>query len=137
MASKLLSSVGGGGGLSNLAPATIPNEGTYEEVFAIDATGSLTEILSLSGKFNFSHLSFSDMVSDDMSKIKLTIDGVDIWDEDPYTPPTGGTFGLLGGVNAITARYGEAYEVKSSLSLSIEMATDNSIAMQYLARPIV
>ena len=133
--SELLSSIAGGGGLPSLAPdlGFVSNsiQGA-RQVLAIDATGSLTEILSLTGKFELGFIGFTGLVSGDMNKIKLTIDGTDIWDEDPLTSPSGTSFNLMGVINS----FREGYSVKSSLSLSIEMATDNSIGLQYSARPV-
>jgi len=105
------------------------------QVLAIDATGSLTNVLSLSGRYVLSVLLFQGLTNGDMNKVKLTIDGEDIWFEDPLTPPSGTTLNLIGGIGTGSCR--EDYIIESSLDLSIEMATDTDISMQFLARPIL
>ena len=135
MPSELLSSIAGGGSsIPKLAPSTIPNFGYYEQVSGIDATGGLTEILSLTGKFILRGLYFSFLTDGDMNKIKLTIDGEDIFNEDPYTPPSGTTVGIIGAT--LPAEQKEFYLVENSLSLSVQMATDNDIRLNYFIRPI-
>lgn len=105
----------------------------YKQITSIDATGSLTEILSLTGKFSLELIAFTDLTNNDMSKIKLTIDGVDIWNEDPLTIPSGTSYQMIGRGNDVR----EFFLVEEALSLSVEMATDNDITLQYLARPIL
>lgn len=126
----------GSNGAFELSPDTFPNNGSFSQVTGINATGSLTEILSLSGRFALIGIWFSGLTSADMSKIKLTIDGVDIFNEDPFTSPSGTSWGLIGGTNQTTGRSGEAYIINNSLSLSVQMATDTDISLQYLVRAI-
>jgi len=131
MASKLLSSISGGGSLPKLAPdldfvsSSVSGKRTFS---GIDATGSLTNIINETGKFVFSSLSFTGLTNGDMNKIKLTIDGVDIWDEDPLTPPSGTTINIMvdGG-----------YLVNTSIVLAVQMATDTSIDGSYSLVPIL
>jgi len=132
-----LSLKGGGGGMPMLAPSTPLANGVYTQVEGINATGGLTEVLSLTGKFELTLITFGSMSSLDMIKLKLTIDSVDIWNEDPYSPPPGTTIGLIGGNNATTSRFGESFLVNESLSLSIEMNSDTDIDLFYAARPIL
>ena len=127
--SALLSSITGGGGLPKLAPDLdfVSNSSSGKRSFsAIDATGSLTNVINETGKFEFSDIAFTGLLHGDMNKIKLTIDGVDIWDEDPLTPPSG---------TSITLMINGGYEVKESITLAVQMATDTSISGTYSLRP--
>lgn len=140
MASKTLSEVvGGGSGLPKLAPdLTYPStlqSGTGYVRVTINAVGSLTTALSLSGKFVVERLEFDQLLSETVT-IKLTIDGTVIWN-DTYTSPAANTVYLLGlaGVAGITNP--SSIRCDSSLLLELQTTTDTSVNLQYVARPIL
>jgi len=140
MASTLLSSVSGSGGLPKLAPdLTYPSDksvaANYIRITGIDATGSLTTALSLTGKFLITDIELSFLAAE-TSTVKLTVDGVVIWN-DTYTTSTSTTV-LLGGAVNIGSNHADAViQCETSLLLELQTITANSVILDYLARPIL
>ncbi len=133
-------SSGGSGGLPQLAPdLTYPgdrrnlNITTYKEITGINASLGLTTALSLSGKFAISLLRFGG-TSAELMTIKLTVDGVVIWN-DSYTGTSSSQY-LLGNV-AGGAGTSETIQCNTSFLLELQTATDTSVNLQYMARPIL
>ena len=130
---------GGGGGLPQLAPdLTYPSSrltasSTWQRIAAINASAGLTTALSLTGKYAVTYLLFRSLSSESVT-VKLTIDGVVIWN-DTFTTAT--TMALFGNNSSTGAGSEEVLQCNSSLLLEIQTATDTSIDLDYLARPII
>ena len=132
---------GGGGALPSLAPdLTYPgdrlslNLKTYKEITGINASLGLTTALSLSGKFAISLLRFKD-ISTGLMTIKLTVDGVVIWN-DSFTGTGTNSQYLLGNTSG-GAGVSETIQCNTSFLLEIQTATDPSVDLYYMARPIL
>lgn len=130
--------VGVGGGLPKLAPnLTYPDSkstnNNYITVSGIDATGSLTTLLSLTGKYSIPWLQIQNMLAEAVT-VKLTIDGVIIWNESYTNAGTGQSnfFGSPDGQAGVT----EAMQCDSSLLFELQTATDTNVILNYLARPL-
>ena len=137
--SELLSSITGGGGLPQLAPdLTYPsslgvNRG-YVWVTGIDASAGLTTALSLTGKFAIDLLQFVGLTNESIT-VKLTVDGVIIWND---TYVTGATTLRLFGLNESGGEdTPSTMQCNESLLLEIQTTTDTSIDLYYVARPIL
>lgn len=137
---KLSKIAGGGGGLPQLAPdlnypANKDNANNYYFITGIDASGGLTPVLSLSGKFEISNLALHDQTVES-NTYKLTVDGVVIWNA---TRPGQGTPDLFigGTLNSSSAATDAVISCETSFLFEVQTATDTSIALQYLARPIL
>lgn len=140
MADKKLSSVIGGadGGVA-LAPdltffSTKSVTSNQIAVTGIDASSALTEVLGLTGRFIINKVSLSAMIANDLSDIRLTIDGVVIWDETGLSS-NGTTEHLIGSQAA--DEWSESIICETSFSLEVQMSTDNAIDITYNARPIL
>jgi hypothetical protein len=142
MASKLLSSTVGGGGLPQLAPdltfpSSLAGNAGYKRITGINAVGTLTTALSLSGKFYVNALRFEAITAETIT-IKLTVDGVVIWDD---TWANIGTilklFGRTGADATATDETVEAIQCNESFLLELQTLTDASVTLVYLARPIL
>lgn len=149
MADQLLSTIigaggGGGGSIMQLAPdlnfpANISQglaNGWMYTVALPDTTGGMTTVLNLTGKWWIRDLYFRDMITDATLYVKLTIDGVVIWDA--LSSPTGTQFTLLGvapGGSIVSADSGIMCE--SSFVLEVQATADTSITFRYTARPIL
>ena len=137
--SKLLSSISGGGGLPRLAPdLTYPSSLTattgYIKVTGINAVGALTTALSLTGKFAIDLLQFENITNESMI-IKLTVDGVIIWND---TFASGGsTMSLFGSRSTNGTDVSSTMQCNSSLLLEVQTTADASIDLVYVARPIL
>lgn len=129
----------GGGGLPRLAPdLTFPStrlDGAGYARVTINPVGSLTTALSLSGKFAIERLEFAQLLSEAVT-IKLTIDGVVIWN-DSFTSPTANTVYLLGQGIATSVTSPSSIQCNSSLLLELQTTTDIAVNLQYIARPIL
>ena len=136
MADIPLTSVAGGGGLPRLAPdLTFPSTRSTTNAYTrviLNPVGSLTTALSLSGKFYIGLLQFGSLTSETIT-IKLTVDGVVVWND---TYICGSSVPLLGN-NAATGANSDAMMCNSSFLLEIQTATDSSVTFDYLARPIL
>jgi hypothetical protein len=123
-----------GGSLKKLAPdLNYPNEranaGATIKTINLSPTPGVPETaLNLSGKWAVSNLNFRDLISEAVT-IKLTIDGVVIWNAAAIPA----TVQLLLGSNT----HPEVYGCNSSLLLEITTTTDTSCSLDYVARPIV
>lgn len=131
-----LSDISGGGGLPKLAPdLTYPadrfdlSDDTFERITGIDGSAGLTTALSLTGKFYISLIRFQDLTLENIT-IRLTIDGVIIWDS-TFLVGTSAPQNLLGDTPS------EVIQCNSSFLLEIATTTDNNCQLYYLARPIL
>ena len=133
MADKTLQSLVGGSGIKFAPDLTFPsslrtNE-AYKIVEGIDATGGLTTILSLSGKFIIDYLLLSGASTLDSTKIRATLDGELLWDD----VKTGSTSIYL--LNSTVSMSPTICE--ESFTLEIQTNTDTDIDFGYLVRPIL
>tara|TARA_R110002096_G_scaffold252924_1_gene445850 strand:- start:113 stop:523 length:411 start_codon:yes stop_codon:yes gene_type:complete len=128
----------GGGGPPKLAPdLTYPsslgaNRG-FTTIAAIDASSGLTTALSLTGKFSIDLLQFSLLTAENIT-VKLTIDGVVIWND---TFSVVGTTLQLFGSDSSTSTTISTMQCEASLLLEIQTATDTDISLDYTARPVL
>jgi len=127
----------GGGSFFKLAvdldyPSSLLTTNSYSQVFPIDASGGLTTALSLTGKFAVSHLDFRNMIAES-NTYKLTIDGVVVMN-DTFSSSTSQS---IVGSNNTTSYDPIVIVCESSLLLEIQTATDTSILLNYVARPIL
>lgn len=131
------SSFGGTGGIPKLSPdLTFPadinaNDGTLT-ISGIDGSAGLTTALSLTGKWSIGMLRFNSLTAENVT-IKLTVDGIVIWDATQSIPST--FFQLLGNVSTSSCR--EYISCNSSFLLEIQTATDTDCSLNYVARPIL
>jgi len=139
-----LNDFGGGGSLLELAPdLTYPTKTrtqTYRQVLGIDTTSGLTEMLGLTGKFAVSLLTLTQLTSSDPMVVKLTVDGIVIWND--TNSGSGTNMALLGGEIAGSSATGifgaaETILVKNSLSLEVNTTSDSSINLEYAVRAII
>ncbi len=126
---------GGGAGVKRLAKnLSYPNDisgNQYVTVNGIDASGGLTEILGLTGKFDIALLKLTGLPTTENVTVKMTVDGEIIWNS-TFTPISANLH-LLG----MVAAYAESYQCVSSLSLEVQTVTDNSINLLYNVRPVL
>lgn len=138
MADINLSTVAGSGGaLPKLAPdLTFPSDKSLLSntivITGIDGSSGLTTALSLTGKFAISFISLANFIAE-TSTVKLTIDGVVIWN-DTYTTATGSS-NFIG--NAVTNFQESPIQCDTSFLLEIATATDTDVELTYIARPIL
>lgn len=99
----------------------------------LDPSGGLTTALSLTGKFSVSFLEFANLTAEAIT-IQLTIDGTVIWN-DTFT--TSSKVILLGAREGSGGGTPQEIQCNSSLLLEIQTATDTSVVLSYLARPIL
>ncbi len=138
MATLTLSQVVGAATIPQLAADTTffttKNAGAIFKVTSgIDASAALTEVLGLTGKFVVSMLKLQSMTVNNLTDIKLTVDGVDIWNETGISSNVA-TEQLLGGDLKTGFEY---IQCDSSLSLKVKMSSDTSIDVVWIARPII
>jgi len=139
MADKFLSSLVGGGAGFRLAPdLTYPSSkvgsGNFTRIENIDASASLTTVLSLTGKFALSYLLIGNQIAE-TNRYVLTVDGVVIWDASRTAPTTEDFFlGFKGGTSAAADI---VIECNTSILLQVKTATDIIIYVEYLARPLL
>lgn len=113
-------------------PSGVGGSGAYR-ITGIDGTGGLTTALSLTGgAFSVSLLEFTALTSENVT-IKLTIDGVVIWND---TFVSGTSLPLLGVSEGAVGVAGEI-QCESYFLLEIQTTTDTSVTLDYLARPIL
>lgn len=130
--------VGGGGGFK-LAPDLdyISNKSgisTTLSISSIDASQGFATALYLEGKFYLNYLTFSNLNSGIDVGIKLTIDGVLIWDSSATTNTS--LMWVLGYASTNTV-YPETIYCESSLLLEVSQSGNSDIVLNYLARPIL
>lgn len=138
MADINLSTIIGTGGLPNLAPdlsfpSSLGAGVSYKEVTGIDATGSLTTLLSLSKKHIVNFLEIQSLTAENIT-IKLTIDGVVIWNDTFVLAST--VISLLGN-NLSSATSADFFSCNSSLLLELQTTADNNVTFRHLERPIL
>ena len=125
-----------GSALAELAPdLTYPADkadGAAFELVIFDATGVLTTALSLSGKFKIDLLHLDGLTVDDLDEVKLTIDGVVIWNTTLSTNLTSEP--LIGG--DLTSGY-EPIVCDTSLLLEVRTTADTTTQLKFIARPIL
>jgi len=107
---------------------------TYIRITGIDASAGLTTALSLTGKYAVSYLEFKSVSIENMT-IKLTIDGVIIWNSTFLTDNQ--EQGLFGNNSSDGDGPDEILQCNDSFLLEVQMASDTSIDLNYLARPIL
>jgi hypothetical protein len=98
-------------------------------VAGVDST-----LLTLTGKFSISYLDIFNLVSEAVT-IKLTVDGVIIWNSVPTNGTTQHLFGAE--VNSTgTQQITENMQCNESLLLEINTTSDTSVGLTYLVRPL-
>lgn len=86
-------------------PGTLNNAPDgFVSASSINTTAGLTELIGLSGKYAIQYLRLGDLTTESV-QIKLTIDGVVVWDDTFVLPDTsltlqGATNLLTGGIDA-------------------------------------
>jgi len=133
--SKVIGS-GGSGGFSLAPDLTFPSDlltnNGYKQITGIDASSGLTTALSLVGKFAISSAVFISMTAETVT-LKLTIDDTIIMN-DTYTS---GTSQLVIGNESVNDRDHIVVTCQETFLLEIQTATDTSIVLNYVARPIL
>jgi len=143
MATKTLSEIIGGGGF----PIRLAVDTTFftdkvsgvfnKRITGIDASAALTEVLGLTGRFIVYSLTLTGLIANDLTDIRLTVDGVNIWDENSITV-SATVEPLLGEIaSAGVEGFFEPMLVQTDFSLKVKMATDTAIGIDYAARPIL
>ena len=139
MADKTLNSlVGGGGGIKFAPNLNFPSSLTAQRGFVvvegINATGGLTTILSLSGKFIIDGLWFTGLSTEAVT-IRATLDGELLWD-DTFASGVGYLLGgPAGSNNSVSGATSTICE--ESFTLEIQTTTDTDFDFNYLVRPIL
>ena len=82
-------------------PSSVVNTQGFESV-TFDPSGSLTEALGLSGKFAIYALTLEGLPTAEIVTVKLTVDGVIIWNDVGFTP-TNQEINLYGQAKASTS----------------------------------
>ena len=135
----ILSSSMTGGGVSLLAPdLTFPgdiNNSGVRNVPTFDPQGSLTTALSLTGRNYVDLLHFSGLTSETIT-VKMTVDGVVIWDS-TFKAPGGGMLMLIGSENGNGSVATQPIICNSTLLLEIQTLTDTAVGLTYMSRPIL
>lgn len=132
---------GGAGGLPRLAPdlaypSTLVISAGYVRII-FNPMGALTTALSLTGKHAIDRLELVNLTLE-LITIKLTIDGVVIWNSTFSVP--GSTlvlFGYGGGNTGALSGSSSTMQCESSLLLEVQTLTDTAVNLQYIARPII
>lgn len=126
-----------GGGIKLAPDLTFPASATFGTtspsitITGIDASSGLTTLVSLVGKFAVSFMLIGNATIENIT-LKLTIDGVPIWND---TMLSGSTLSNLVGDLGDNAT--NEFICDSSLLLEAQTLTDTSIDFTYLARPIL
>ena len=122
-----------------LAPDTnFPtNKSRHDTVTTASAgvtAGVKSTLLSLTGKYDISHLSVYNTVAESIV-FKLTIDDVVIWDSAGY----GSIDEVFIGSHGTSSTYAssEHFIIEESMLFEATTTTDTSISFRYLARPIL
>lgn len=115
-------------------PTTRQLATSYVGVSGIDASGSLTIILSLTGKFIVEMVYLDGLATTDIDQWKLTIDGVIIHNEDGLSV-TATIIPVFGQVDQDNGP--QMIIVDKSFLLEIEMASDTFINVFYAIKPIL
>ena len=108
--------------------------GQYTLIEGLDASSALTTILSLTGKFRIESLFVSSLISNDVDKWKLTVDGVVVHNETGLSSNSTSVFLH----NDFDLNHGPSLmQCNESFLLQVQMSTDSDIDVYYGARPIL
>ena len=133
-----LSSFGSGSSGVTLAPdLTFPSTRSSGSAYiqqSIDATGGLTEVLNLTGKFVIDAILYSGLTAETVTH-KLTIDGVVIWDDTFTSSAVFQPLGFIDGTNVSASM--APITCNSSLLLEFQTATDPNVVVRTIVRPIL
>ena len=131
-----LNNLSSGGGLPELAPdLTYFAEGTNIASVTVDASAALTVGLSLTGKYAISFLQISNIAATlDTKEIKLTIDGVVIWDSTDFNSFTELT---IFGSESSSSSVAESIQCKESFLFEYRTPGDTLTTLNYLVRPLI
>lgn len=135
----LTENVGGGVGGFKLAPDLnyIANKASTASnairISSIDPSAGFATALDLEGKFYVTLLILGNLNTSGSTDIKLTIDGVLIWDSSITNTNTSISLTMLGSTTSTQ----EAIYCESSLLLEVRKTDDSDIYLDYLARPIL
>ncbi len=121
----------GGGGLARLAP-DLTRWQQSQVTASVDVTAALGTVLSLTGKRSISLLQLSSMSVNDLTDVKLTIDGVVITNVSGITV-NAATENIIGSTTAAQ----EMFECRTSLLLEAKMTADTAIVAVYVTRLIL
>tara|TARA_R110002096_G_scaffold135425_1_gene287067 strand:- start:110 stop:535 length:426 start_codon:yes stop_codon:yes gene_type:complete len=103
---------------------------TIKQISGIDASAGLTTALSLTGgKYVVSLLQFVIVALENIT-IKLTVDGIVVWNSTYLVPSATQT--LLGTISATGQP--ELIQCNDSFLLEVQTTADTDIALRYLAR---
>lgn len=109
--------------------------GSTTLVSGIDASSGLTTVISLTGKFSVRLMRLDSLIAEQIT-IKLTIDGVVIWN-DTFTLTSTGLwlwgFEQSGSAKTIV----EDFICEESLLLELQTTTASSVDFRYNIRPIL
>lgn len=113
--------------------ATFGNPTPYISITGIDVSSGLTTLLSLTGRHVVNMLMLTSLTSATSMDLRLTIDGVVIWD-DTFTAPAV-EFAILG--SRTNPGNSEPIIVESSLLLEATQSGETDAGVDYSARPIL
>ena len=139
-----LSGLGGSGGLPKLAPdlgffeSTENNRGT-QKTLIIDPSGGLTTALSLTGKFAISGIGLQGLTAENLT-VELTVDGVVIYNDTFVSNTALSILNASSGgqlLSSNTFADVRAITCDSSFLLRLQTATDTSVTVNYMVRPIL
>lgn len=102
------------------------------QVTGLDGTAGLTTFLSLTGAFVINVLALTVLTVDDIAQVKLTVDGVVVWDVDPLTNSVSEKY-----IGSLTPGGNEFITCRTSFLFQIDTDADSDVTMQYLVRPIL
>jgi len=114
-------------------PSSVTSSG-YKEITGIDCSSGLTTVLSLTGKHIVSLLYLTNMTPENVT-VKLTIDGVVRWDDSFSLGST--AIPLLGTNFSNNTAATDFFGCQTSFLLEVQTATDTSIDLRYMNRPIL
>lgn len=110
---------------------------SVRELTGIDVSGNtLQTLLTLTGAFNIQYVRVSDIASNENVQMRLTVDGVVIYDTGTYTPGTA-TRDLIFGSGPTDPDYLESFVCRESFLLEYATDTDTSITLGYKIKPII
>jgi len=137
MADKFLSSlVGGGGGLYQLAPELDRLGGASNAKFVvINAVGSLTTVINLTGKWMLTAGMFENVAAEIMT-LKVTVDGIVIFNS-TFTADNS-AIAVIGCQLSFNTSINDTYiYCRESLLIELQTTSDSSVQFAYVARPIL
>ncbi len=103
----------------------------------IDPSSGLTPILSLVGKFEVSMLQLLNITGSDTTTVKMTVDGVDIWNSSKvFNNSNPGLLGMVGDIT-VNGALNESFVCNTSLLIEIQTTTDTSVSLAHRTRPIL